>query len=147
MNEMLGRDKDYVSESAQRRISSSADRVLKHLLMCDEFQLTDNVSGSTNFTDEFEARGERDSRGRSLREFDLKTRLFKYPCSYLIYSDAFASLPDEVQSQVLARLTDILEGRNDAREYAHLTADMRRDILQILRDTLPEFRRLNVASR
>ena len=115
--------------------------------MCDEFQLTDNVSGSTNFTDEFEARGELDSRGRSLREFDLKTRLFKYPCSYLIYSDAFASLPDEVQSQVIARLTDILEGRNDAKEYSHLTADMRREILQILRDTLPELRRLNVASR
>jgi hypothetical protein len=147
MNEMLGREKDYVSESAQRRIASSADRVLKYLLMCDEFQLTDAVTGSTAFADEFAARGKHDSRGRSLRDFDLQTRLFKYPCSYLIYSDAFAALPDEVRGQVFSRLKDMLEGRDDSPQYQHLTEEMRRGILEILRDTLPEFQRFNLAQR
>ena len=36
-----------------------------------------------------------DVAGRSLRDFDLTTRLFKYPCSFLIYSPQFDGLPDE----------------------------------------------------
>lgn len=147
MNEMLGREQDYVSESAQRRIASSADRVLKYLLMCDEFQLTDGVSGSTAFADEFVARGKRDSRGRTLRDFDLQSRLFKYPCSYLVHSEAFAALPDEVRGQVLSQLMDILEGRDESPQYQHLTEQTRRAILEILRDTLPEFRTFNLAQR
>jgi hypothetical protein len=138
MNELLERPKDHISESAQRRIAAAADRVLRHLLMCDEFQLTDSVSGSSSFATEFTARGKCDAKGRSLREFDLQTRLFKYPCSYLIHSDAFAGLPVEVRKPVLAGLLDILENRDESEQYAHLTESMRADILAILLATLPE---------
>lgn len=137
MNDILTRPKDYLSDSAKRRITASADRVLKYLLMCDEFRLTDTVSGSTQFADEFAARGKKDSKGRSLRDFDLKTRLFKYPCSYLIGSSAFSGLPSEVLSEVIPRLIAILEGRDKSKEYAHLSPEMRRDILEIIRETEP----------
>ncbi|MEM8910719.1 MAG: hypothetical protein AAGC97_03040 [Planctomycetota bacterium] len=135
MNEILDRPEGHISESAQRRISSSADRVLRHLLFCDEFPLTDRVAGSTEFANEFTRRGPRDPRLGSLREFDLEKRLFRYPCSYLIYSDAFAGLPDEVRLLVVRRLNDILAGRNDADEFSHLTMPMRRQILSILQST------------
>lgn len=138
MNELLDRPKGSLSESAQRRISNSADRVLKYLLFCDEFTLTDKVSGPTSFAEEFASRGERDFRGRSLRDFDLNTRLFKYPCSYLIYSPSFRELPGEVRSIILTRLCEILEGRDQSDQYAHLNADLRRAILEILRETLPK---------
>ncbi|MDA8744369.1 hypothetical protein N9N28_07045 [Rubripirellula amarantea] len=147
MNELLDRPKDHVSESAQRRIESASQRVLKYLLMCDEFQLTDTVSGSTTFADDFTTKGKLDSQGRSLREFDLETRLFKYPCSYLIYSAAFDGMPDEVRSRVLVKLKAILDGQDQSPEYAHLTPPMRRDILEILRDTKPEFKQILLASR
>ncbi|WP_372896906.1 hypothetical protein [Stieleria sp.] len=139
MNELLERPKDYISESAQRRIAASADRVLRYLLMVDEFQLTDAVKGASDFEAEFASRGIKDSRGRSLREFDLQTRLFKYPCSYLIHSPAFDALPKQVREQVVARLFAILEGRDDSPDFEHLTPKMRRDILEILIDTKPEF--------
>jgi hypothetical protein len=113
--------------------------------MCEEFQLTDRVTGSTNFAADFSARGKRDSQGRSLRDFDLDTRLFKFPCSYLIYSAAFDGLPEEVRSPVVSRLVAILEGRDNASEYAHLTGEMRRQILEILCDTKPEFKRMTLA--
>lgn len=147
MNALLERPEDFVSESAQRRIAASTQNVLRHLLMCDEFQLTDEVSGATSFAADFEARGARDGKGRSLRNFDLKTRLFKYPCSYLIYSDAFGGLPDEVRSKVLAGLVEILENKNESDEYAHLTKAMRADILAILRETMPELREMTLAKR
>jgi hypothetical protein len=142
MNGLLDRPADHVSESATRRIDASADRVLRYLLFCDEFQLTDRVTGSTPFSQEFTALGNRDSQGRSLREFDLQRRLFKYPCSYLIYSDAFRGLPDLVRQQILSRLLAILDGRDSSPEFAHLSDDTRRDILEILRDTMPEFQEL-----
>lgn len=47
-----------------------------------------------------------DYRGRSLRELDLQTRLFKYRCSYMIYSPAFDGLPGEARSAVVAQLRE-----------------------------------------
>ncbi|WP_286177321.1 hypothetical protein [Stieleria mannarensis] len=139
MNELLERPKDHISESAQRRIAASADRVLRYLLMVDEFQLTDTVSGASEFVADFSARSIKDSRGRSLRDFDLETRLFKYPCSYLIYSPAFDALPKQVREQVVSRLIAILEGRDDSGDFDHLTSKMRREILEILVETKPGF--------
>ena len=139
MNELLDRPKDHISESAQRRISSSADRVLKYLLMSEEFQLTDSVSGSSGFAGDFAARGVKDKRGRSLRDFDLETRLFRYPCSYLIYSPAFDAMPKEVRDQVMTRLHKILRGADQSPEFEHLTPAMRREIFEILVDTKPGF--------
>lgn len=141
MNELLDRPEGHISESAARRIAASAQRVLEYLLMVDEFQLTDVVSGSSPFADEFVSRRIADAKGRSLRDFDLQTRLFKYPCSYLIYSDAFDGMPKEVREQVISRLFDILEGRDQSPEFAHLTPKLRREILEILIDTKPEFAR------
>lgn len=147
MNKLLDRPDGHISESAERRIKSSTDRVLQYLLFCDEFKLSDQVTGSTSFTQDFSARGKRDSVGRSLRDFDLQTRLFKYPCSYLIYSAAFNGLPDQARARVLSRLTDVLEGRDESSEFAHLKPQMRLDILQILRDTMPEFKSLLAAQK
>lgn len=143
MNELLGRPEGTISELAERRIESSAERVLKHLLFCDEFPLTDQIRGSSSFANEFVARGKPDSRGRSLRDFEMKTRMFRYPCSYLIHSEAFASLPDPVRIQVLRRLKKILNSAKTSAEFAHLTRETKRDITAILMDTHPEFARLD----
>ncbi|TWT91912.1 hypothetical protein [Neorhodopirellula pilleata] len=139
MNELLERPADHLSESANRRIDSVVDDLVRQLLFCDEFVLTDSVSGSTEFADEFESRGKLDSQHRSLRQFDLKNRMFRYPCSYLIGSDAFMGLPDEARSRTVAKVHCILRGDDQSPEYAHLTATMRKEILEILRDTHPLF--------
>ena len=141
MNELLEREPNYLSESSQRRIDHAAERVLKHLLMCDEFPLKSPIIGTSGFSKEFQSRGVRDSKGRSLRDLDMKTRMFRYPCSYLIYSPAFDGLPDEVRRRIWVRLRAILEGRDDAKEFQHLSAEDRRQILEILNETKPEFKK------
>ncbi|MEM6365134.1 MAG: hypothetical protein AAF539_16835 [Planctomycetota bacterium] len=146
MNKLLDRPEGYVSESAQRRISASAKLVLRYLLFADEFVLTDPVSGSSRFAEDFTARGKKDHLGRSLRDFDLTTRLFRYPCSYLIHSPAFAGLPDPVRVEVIVSLAQILSDPKPSSEYPHLTAAIKSDILQILRDTAPEFRQQHLTS-
>jgi hypothetical protein len=140
MDALLGRPSGQISESAERRIHAAAQRVVNYLLMKDEFQLENPVSGASGFAEEFAARGVRAPKGRSLRDLDLKQRLFRYPCSYMIHSAAFDGLPKEVRSRIIAMLVNILQGHDDSSAYAHLTAEMRREILGILRQTKEEFR-------
>src|SRR6185436_13077420 len=92
--------------------------------------------GVSSFTRTFAARGPRDHQGRSLREFDLRTRLFRYPLSYMVYDAAFDALPGPVLEQVYRRLFDVLTGNGDhARTVPGLTRADRRAILEILKDT------------
>jgi hypothetical protein len=139
MNELLGREPGHISESAHRRIDASAQRVLRHLLLCDEFPLNDRVAGTSGFVEEFESRGIKDSQGRFLRDLELERRLFRYPCSYLIYNAAFDTLPPELLDRVYRGLFDILQGRDESPQYSHLTPEMRAEILEILRETKPDF--------
>lgn len=140
MNELLGRDPEHISDSAQRRINSAAERVVSYLLLRDEFPLQCPVSGTSGFAEEFAARGRRDPQGRSLRDLDLNTRLFRYPCSYLIESAAFDALPTEVRSRIVAKLKQILRAGEDVEQYPHLTPPLRAELLEILAFLKPEFR-------
>ncbi|QDT14415.1 hypothetical protein [Alienimonas californiensis] len=139
MNEALDRPADYLSPTSERRIDAAADRVLEYLLFRDEFPLTSPVAGTSAFTTEFQARGVRDSQGRSLRDFDLDTRLFRHPCSYLIHSAAFDGLPDVVRGRVLTKLKSILQGGAAAEDYPRLTPADHRALREILTETKPEF--------
>ena len=74
-------------------LKSITEAFLKYLLFTEETSLKAPVKGSEQFARWFRERGPKDTQGRSLREFDLQTRLFKYPCSYLIYSEASRACP------------------------------------------------------
>jgi hypothetical protein len=61
--------------------------------------------------------------------------MFKYPCSYLIYSPAFAALPSEMRDYVWRRIGQVLNGRDTTGDFAHLSAGDRLAIRQILSET------------
>ncbi len=86
---------------------------------------------------DFVKQGQRDPQGRSLRDFDLQTRMFKYPCSYLIYSAAFDGLPKDMRDYVLQRMWNVLQGADSSRDFAHLTPADRTAIREILIATKP----------
>jgi hypothetical protein len=135
MNKALDQPADEPSESAQSRIRSAGDAVVEYLLFGGEARLTGRVKGTSSFAADFAARGPRDSKGRSLRDFDLESRLFRYPCSYLIYSRAFDSLPREVKDSIYRRLWEILNGRGTGKDAPKLSAEDRTAIIEILRET------------
>jgi hypothetical protein len=115
---------------------------LKSLLFIDEAPLQDSVKGSSSFTRDFENLGPKDHQGRSLRQFDLQTRMFKYPCSFLIYSESFDSLPAKMKEDIYQQLYDILTGKDTSPDFQSLSADTRQAILEILVETksgLPDY--------
>jgi hypothetical protein len=126
-------------ESTRRQFERPAEQLLHHLLFVNETSLPNldakQAIATSAFAREFAARGPRDSKGRSLRDFDLGTRIFRYPCSYLIYSDAFDALPEPSRTYVYHRLLEILSGRDQSPEFATLSAKDRQAILEILLET------------
>jgi hypothetical protein len=140
LNRELGEPADRVWDSTKSRIKNAGEPLVEYLLFCDEAKLTSPIQGTSGFAEEFVERGPRDSHGRSLRDLDLVTRMFKYPCSYLVYSPSFAALPTEVKSYVSRRMQEVLSGRDDSPKFAHLSAADRQAIREILDETLPSWR-------
>jgi hypothetical protein len=126
-----------LTDETRKQYKEPAEELLRYLLFANEAPLSDRVKGESGFTEEFRSRGPRDTRGRSLRDFDLRKRIFKYPCSYLIYSAAFDTLPAPVNEYIYHRLLEILTGRDQSRDFAKLTGKDRRAILEILLATKP----------
>jgi hypothetical protein len=128
---------DSVPEATLQQYQKPAEQLVRYLLFADEAPLQGQVKGDSGFAEEFAARGPRDPQGRSLRDFDLQRRIFKYPCSYLIYNEAFDSLPVQAKESVYHRLFEVLTGRDQSPEFATLGNDTRRAILEILLATKP----------
>ena len=139
MNNALDREDDHISESTERRVASAGEKLLKCLLFADEIALNSPVAGVSSFAEDFQASAILDKQGRSLRDFDLETRLFKYPCSYLIHSESFDALPTLMKTYVHRRLKEILSGEDQSGEFEHLSKVDRDNIIKILKVTKPAF--------
>jgi hypothetical protein len=129
-----------MSDESSAMLEMIARRVVDGLFMKDETRLTSPVKGTSRFEEEFSNRDPHDELGRSLRQFDLRQSLFRYPCSYMIYSSAFDGLPKRLRQTVYQQLWAELSGAVDASPY-NIDAKQRRAILEILRATkagLPE---------
>lgn len=137
MNKALERPADFQSESTVRRIQKAGDKLLEYLFMKDELQLQEAVAGTSDYAREFSARGPQDSQGRNLRQLDLSKRLFRYPCSFLIYSPALAALPEPMLAHLRGRIQEVLRGEDKSGSFDHLTAEDRQAIIEILAETGP----------
>ncbi|MFO1065712.1 MAG: hypothetical protein U0892_17765 [Pirellulales bacterium] len=139
INEALDRPADYQSESTVRRINSVTEKLLKYMLMADEIELTAPVVGSSQFAAKFSARGPQDAKGHSLYQLDLQKHLFKTPCSFLVYSEAFDGLPETVKQRLGARLHEVLVKRDNDAGYERLSAEDRDAVVDVLSSTKKEF--------
>jgi hypothetical protein len=138
LNRELGERADHEWPSTASRIAAAGEPLVRYILMSGEVRLTAPLKGTSTFAAEFAARGPRDGRGRSLRELDLETRMFRYPCSYLVHSPSFDALPERMMEYVARRLDEVLSGKDESKEFAHLSVAYRRDIREILVDTKPD---------
>jgi hypothetical protein len=120
-----------------KQLGPEIEEMVGYMLFTDEAPLGAPVAGVSSFSKTFPQRGPVDRAGRSLRDFDLRTRLFRYPLSYMIYSAAFGGLPDLVRERVYRRLYDVLTGKDQSKKFARLSVEDRRAVLEIVRQTKP----------
>ncbi len=147
LNEALDNPPGTLLDSTTRRIASAGEQLVEALLLAQEAPLTEPVHGTSGFEQTYSARGPHDDQGRSLFQLDLQQRLFRYPCSPLIYSTAFRQLPDEIRLWTIQRISQILAGSADdpRQRYTHLSPADRQAIAEILTATHPDFRTAAIA--
>jgi hypothetical protein len=117
-------------------LDAVARAVIRYILFADEPALPmGGVQGDESFKKAFLRNRRVASNGDSLKDFDLRQRLFANRCSYMIYSPIFAALPVEIKSRILRELALAL--REHDKSYPHLAPEEKRTIRRILEETFP----------
>ena len=122
-------------EKSKNNLDRAIDHLIDYMLFVGEAPLQDPVQGVSSFTRTFPQRGPRDRYGRSLRDFDLQRRLFRYPLSFMIYSEIFDAIPSPVRERVYQKLFDVLSGKDRSPKFKHLSDVDRSAILEIVCET------------
>jgi hypothetical protein len=79
------------------QLNAELDAAAAYLSFKNEAPLKESIEGVSPFARTFPKLG-------PLREFDLKTRLFRSPVSYVIHTPAFTALPEPIKARLCARL-------------------------------------------
>ena len=136
-------------EQFRPRLDFLSDQLASYMLFSGEAEIQEPLAGVSSFTKTFAARGPRDKQGRSLRDFDLNKRLFRYPLSYMIYDAEFDALPAIALDAVYRKLYDALNGKDSKGKYSHLSQADRTAIVEIVSETksgLPDYWRASAGS-
>ncbi|MEQ1748746.1 MAG: hypothetical protein ABL974_04955 [Prosthecobacter sp.] len=122
--------------TARRIIDHCADDVVEALFFKDEAALPEGgIEGDVAFPIAFSKLAPHTSDGRSLKDLQLLTRLFKYRCSYMVHSLTFRSLTPHLKQTVLARMKDVLAGADRSGVFDYLGVRERENISRILDET------------
>jgi hypothetical protein len=122
-----------------KRLKPLTEPLVRALFFVGAAPYAGEIESSSGFDKWFEAQGPRTRDGRSLRELDLRTRMLRYPLSYLVYSAELRALPTPLRDHVLNRMADVLTGEDRDPAFRHLSPEDRKEILEILKETHPEF--------
>jgi hypothetical protein len=134
---------NWETRIASNRTAAKAlvDDLVDYLLFVGEMPPAVPLTVRAGFAAHLSSNTPKDHRGRSLAQLDLDKHLFRYPCSYLVYSAAFDGLATDVKAAIYERMQTVLAGRDTNRKYESLSAADRIAVLEILRDTKLDFPR------
>ncbi|HEY6454352.1 MAG TPA: hypothetical protein VIY90_03620 [Steroidobacteraceae bacterium] len=135
----VGQQSAALSAKTSADLHEYLDALAKAMLFGDAAPFIDTIRGNSGFAAWFQRQGIKDAQNRSLRDLDLRTRLFRYPLSYLVYTPSFDALPDYARDYVFGKFAAVLQGRDTSASYAFMSAADRRDTLQVLTATKPAF--------
>ncbi len=137
LTELVYRWREARGAAAERGLDQRIEDFVRYALFADEAKLPPGgFAGDAEFRRDFAATGRRDAQGRSLRDFDLQTRLFRYRCSYMIDSAHFRGIPAPLRERIFARMRQALDPAKPDPEYAYLSVGEKTAIVEILRATM-----------
>jgi len=120
-------------------VAGLVNELADYLLFVGEAPPSVPLTPQPGFAEGLASKTPKDRLGRSFGELDLITRLLRYPCSYMVYSEAFDGLPPDVKRAVYEQMQDQLADNEGRGERTRVSAEDRRAVLEILRDTKPDF--------
>ncbi|MBL9115484.1 MAG: hypothetical protein JNJ83_10805 [Verrucomicrobiaceae bacterium] len=128
---------DVPTGTAARIVEHAVEDVLDAILFKDEAVLPKGgIEGGPEFQEAFAASARLSKSGRSLKDLQLLSRLFKYRCSYLVYGITFQNLPVQIKAPITKRLKEIMTADHAEERYSYLGDSERNHIHEILSETL-----------
>lgn len=112
-----------------------ARQVVRYFLFAEEAELPPGgVSDPSDFLRDFPHNKKADARGRSLKDAELTTHLFRYRCSYMIHTPLWRGLPSLIKDRVWKGLHVALTEADHA-DGQHLPPDEKQAIREIIAAT------------
>lgn len=130
-------DQSLDQTEVQRALQVLSDDLLASLFMVGQPGFSETVTGSSGFREYFEAQALIDEQSSLLRELNLETRLFEYPLSYLIYSDAIKNLPEPLLRLLKVGIDEVLTGESANDQFDHISPENRQIIAELIRENPP----------
>ena len=127
----------FDARASSHNVDRLAAELADYFLFTGEAPPLAPLTPRPGFAATLESKIPKDRRGRSFGQLNMDTRLLQFPCSYMIYTDAFDALPAPVKKTVYRRMIDVLSTAGSRTTRAQ--PDDRRAILEILKDTKPGF--------
>lgn len=139
---MLHQSGGKLTFEQEKILDKQADIITRYVLFADEVPLPKGgIVGDGTFKKDFLQTRQTSSAGVSLKDFDLQTRLFRYRCSYMIYTDLWDAMPDVLKNRVYAKMLAALSETKSLPEYAYLSVEEKKAIRNVIAETktgLPE---------
>lgn len=127
--------KGMLGSAELAEIDAWAQDFARYALFADEAKFPrEGIEGDPAYVRDFLEDRRASKRGLSLKDFDLKTRLFKHRCSFMLYTDTWEHAPKEIKERVYYRMAEAL--RDAQPSMPHLTTEERRVIREILKETM-----------
>lgn len=124
--------------AAKPEVEKLADELARYILFTDEAKLpSQGIEGDPGFMKDFIRNRKPTKNGIALKDFDLKSRLFKHRASYMLYTDSWQKLPTTLKDRVYYKMAEGLRDQNPAPAGMHLPIEERHAIRAILKETLP----------
>lgn len=125
-------------DSVKSVFASAVEDVVDHLLFRGAAPLPEGVVGSEAFRRVFAQDAPRSRAGHTLKDLQLRERIFAQRCSFLIYSETFTALPGQLKDRILDRLHTALRDEDPRGRYSFLETEEKRRIYDILEETHPD---------
>jgi len=137
LTELVYRWREARGSASDKNLTARIDSFVRYALFADEAALPPGgFEGDADFRRDFADAGRKDLKGRSLRDFDLKTRMFRYRCSYMIDSAQFRGIPAPLRDRIFARMRQALDPSVPDPAYGYLGVAEKTAIVEILRGTM-----------
>lgn len=139
------RTRSYLAEG-KGKLSMAHDKLLKqqamafvrYMLFADEPPFPGSgIEGTPEYKEAFLA-NRKAVNGKSLKDLDLKSHLFRYRCSYMIYSSAFQGMPKEFKQLVYIALRHALNPQQSNPDYAYMSREEKIAIHEIVKGTIKD---------
>jgi hypothetical protein len=124
--------------AAKAEIEERAQELARYIMFADEAKFPSRgITGDPAYAQDFLRDRKVTKAGLSLKDFDMKTRMFKHRCSFMLYTDTWKQAPKELKERIYYHMALYLREQPDS-QHAHLSPPERMAIRGILKETMTD---------